>query len=569
VYKNLLVSPLSHSSKGPASRKRGHPLTPLSLSLTGLLILFGASGSLHAETIRVPSDEPTVEAALAIATPGDEILVAEDSYQLAEGFTIQTENLTLRSEVEHGAVFVLGGFPNQLLTIEADGFQFLDFGAYCPVVFDIDRDVEGTVFRNNEFYCSSPVWPAFSDRGIGLRFESNRVQGFFGIGDTGAEAVVQDNLFIFNGSPLVISKEATVLNNRFERNKAFGDDGSSGAGGAIWIYGDFPPGGVRILQNEFVFNVTDLASSEAPGYGGAIFVQHASGVEIAGNYFTENQSRRGAALFAQDSDLVLRENIFYANSDSIVYETDPERGIGGALRLENVGGEVANNTMVGNRAGLGGGAVSFEGPSVPEFRGNLIVANWTDGATIEADDTAPEVWSCNDVFENESAVEFSGWPDPTGTNGNISAEPLFCDASAEDFTLQGDSPCLPNNSPSGCGLIGATGVGCPVATVEVGATGFDTKLRISPNPAREMVTIRSAPNRNLGGVAEPSRLRIVDVNGRLVREWSLLSVLTRIAGGDSEWVVRWDLRDNRGEPVRRGRYFVFAPGGRGQVLVLK
>ena len=75
--------------------------------------------------------------------------------------------------------------------------------------------------------------------------------------------------------------------------------------------------------------------------------------------------------------------------------------------------------------------------------------------------------SCNDVWNN--VFNWYG-PDPTGMNGNISVDPLFCDATQDDYTLSTPSGCLPGNHPDGaaCGIIGALGEGCsgPVPTVD-------------------------------------------------------------------------------------------------------
>ena len=46
-----------------------------------------------------------------------------------------------------------------------------------------------------------------------------------------------------------------------------------------------------------------------------------------------------------------------------------------------------------------------------------------------------------------------------GVEGNISADPLFCDPGGDDFRLQEGSPCGPDYNPD-CGLIGAWPVGC-------------------------------------------------------------------------------------------------------------
>ncbi len=52
-------------------------------------------------------------------------------------------------------------------------------------------------------------------------------------------------------------------------------------------------------------------------------------------------------------------------------------------------------------------------------------------------------------------------PDQTGTNGNISADPLFCDVAAHDLRVDAASPNLPGNPANTCGtLIGCFGQGC-------------------------------------------------------------------------------------------------------------
>jgi hypothetical protein len=38
--------------------------------------------------------------------------------------------------------------------------------------------------------------------------------------------------------------------------------------------------------------------------------------------------------------------------------------------------------------------------------------------------------------------------------GNLSADPLFCDEGIGDFRLAWESPCADANAPAGCGQIG-------------------------------------------------------------------------------------------------------------------
>lgn len=59
--------------------------------------------------------------------------------------------------------------------------------------------------------------------------------------------------------------------------------------------------------------------------------------------------------------------------------------------------------------------------------------------------------------------------DQQGIEGNICADPLFCDPENGDLRLQEDSPCGPGGD---CGLMGAWPIGCggtPVTETTWGA----------------------------------------------------------------------------------------------------
>jgi len=53
-------------------------------------------------------------------------------------------------------------------------------------------------------------------------------------------------------------------------------------------------------------------------------------------------------------------------------------------------------------------------------------------------------------------------PTTTDSGGNISEDPLFCDAESGDYRVRSDSPCAPGGHPDGdtCAFIGALPVGC-------------------------------------------------------------------------------------------------------------
>ncbi len=92
---------------------------------------------------------------------------------------------------------------------------------------------------------------------------------------------------------------------------------------------------------------------------------------------------------------------------------------------------------------------------------NTVVAS-NDGSGIRVWDGNPTL-SCCDVYGNLGG-NYANIPDPTGTNGNISEDPLFCDTTIGDYSLADRSPCLAANNP--CGVtIGAYDVGCYLPNV--------------------------------------------------------------------------------------------------------
>ncbi|MDF1545631.1 MAG: right-handed parallel beta-helix repeat-containing protein [bacterium] len=95
------------------------------------------------------------------------------------------------------------------------------------------------------------------------------------------------------------------------------------------------------------------------------------------------------------------------------------------------------------------------------FKRNLFIGNnyaifedlWTHYVDTE----------CNDFYENQNI--FWILPDPVGTNGNFSADPLFCDNTYKYPLVMSTSPLLPANNS--CGVnIGNVSVGCICADID-------------------------------------------------------------------------------------------------------
>jgi hypothetical protein len=69
---------------------------------------------------------------------------------------------------------------------------------------------------------------------------------------------------------------------------------------------------------------------------------------------------------------------------------------------------------------------------------------------VFCDQGGSAVLSCCDLFGNAGGDWTGCSATQVGINGNFSADPMFCGAQDEDFSLQSGSPCL---DVGGCGLI--------------------------------------------------------------------------------------------------------------------
>jgi serine protease len=166
-------------------------------------------------------------------------------------------------------------------------------------------------------------------------------------------------------------------------------------------------------------------------FGTAIFGNISSAV-VEGNTFVDNtcdvQDASSVVSFANDSHPLIINNVF---------EHNPCRAIDMTLPME-AGPVVANNTIVANRVGV------FVEAQVPTsshlYANNIIVANQVG---LEVSDLNPgdePPWENNLVFGN--TMNYSGIPDQTGLNGNISANPRFVSFSRSNYQLRPRSPAI-------------------------------------------------------------------------------------------------------------------------------
>lgn len=120
---------------------------------------------------------------------------------------------------------------------------------------------------------------------------------------------------------------------------------------------------------------------------------------------------------------------------------------------------IEHNTIVGNTEAISITRIAVGGPGV--LSSNIVAGNdW--GVCINQ---PFDPYDCNTVHHNDiwgNVLDVCPGGDCDGQiigfNGNISLDPEFCDATAGDFTLAEDSPCV--GAGAGGTDIGALGVAC-------------------------------------------------------------------------------------------------------------
>ena len=212
------------------------------------------------------------------------------------------------------------------------------------------------------------------------------------------------------------------------------------------------------------------------GFGGAIIARHLSNVKISDCVFSDNMANLGGAIAARDSSTVsIRKCAF---SDNNAY-TDNLPGVGGAVHVSGAnppnymltvvidsclfvhntaasdGGAIflsfcdvwiTNSTMRENYAASGKGTIGLAYAGIALERS--IVSSSNCYGIVAWYSLLASTFSCNDFYANANGNYGGLISDQTGTNNNISANPLYCDPPS-DLHISTTSPCTAGNSPCG------------------------------------------------------------------------------------------------------------------------
>jgi hypothetical protein len=270
------------------------------------------------------------------------------------------------------------------------------------------------------------------NRDIHLRGRDVCVIGSGGSSETIIDCQNSDRAFyIDEGETNAAVVEGFTIRNGFNNAE------HTAAGGGIRVFGASPT--LRALR------VEDCASAS---WGGGVHLYDGSPI-------VEDLVITGCAAWGFGGGLSVWQCTVDLTGLVIFYNSADH--FGGGIYLRNCITQLAQVTVVANDCAQPGGGIAIYGGYDVKII-NSIVAYATAGGGIYLWGNAAVTVACCDVFENTGENYCGLLPDQTGVNGNISADPLFCDLPASDWALQDSSPCLPENNYCGV-LMGALGKG--------------------------------------------------------------------------------------------------------------
>jgi predicted outer membrane repeat protein len=347
---------------------------------------------------------------------------------------------------------------------------------------------------------------------------------------TMTDVTVTGHLDADQGGGLFIGSVNDPVNVMMTGGEVSGNTAKS-SGGGLYMNGN----GSVDLMDVLVTNNSQTPTATFMSGGGI----YANGVDLTldGCEVSANTSQAGAGLQVASGNAVQLSSSVFTGNESLIF--------GGTVYLTQVTTATLENLTVAANASLSGGAginVSNTGLTVS----NTISAFNTGGAGTAngiAVTGGSATLTCNDVFGNDGD-NYGGVADPTGTDGNVSLDPQFCDLAGGDLRVDPTGPCAPDQS--GCGLIGALEASCgnstPVENPQI-PLAFAVEPNY-PNPFNPVTTIRFAIP-----TSARTTVTVFDVRGRAVK--TLVDSELPAASHSVQW--RGD--DGSGRAVAAGVYF--------------
>ncbi len=249
---------------------------------------------------------------------------------------------------------------------------------------------------------------------------------------TGNTAGLGGGLFMNVSQPVVTRN--TIVGNSAGSGGGLYLDGSAGRIADNTVGGNAASmgGGLYLWKSAPSIVDSTITRNTATARGGG-FYMGGSDPMIVGNKITGNVADDdGGAMYLHQASPTIADNVLAGNRAA---------DDGGALYLSYASPAIVNSTIAGNAAADDGGVVCIGLGSSPTIANTMIALN-TSGVYRVGTSGAPVLrYSC--VYGN-AAYDFANLADPTGTDGNISVDPMFVRLPDDGGDGWGDDPATPD-----------------------------------------------------------------------------------------------------------------------------
>lgn len=356
-----------------------------------------------ATTITVPGMQPTIQAAINAASPGDTVVVSPGTY--TENINFNGKAITVQSSQGAATTIIDGGGAGPVAT-------FATGEARSSVL-------QGFTLRNG----TTPAADSYEGGGVHISSASPSILNNVVSGNGGCSGV---GISVAFASPLIQGN--TIANNA--QNTC-----SGGQGGGIYVRG---AASAQIVSNTITSNHADS--------GGGIALFAAGTPTIENNVVENNSAGQGGGLYAvNQSDAAVVQNIFATNSATTgagLYISPPSGTQGATLTNDTVAGNTGAGLWVGG----------FDSSIV--ISNTLFVAPSGDAA-VQCDTsynaTAPS-FITDDLFNGGSPAYAGPCLSNPGSSGNAAVDPQFVNASSGNYHVNAASPVINAGTNSASGM---------------------------------------------------------------------------------------------------------------------
>lgn len=425
-----------------------------------LSLIFNLWSSVYGGIIRVPQDQPGIQAGINAATNGDTVLVADSTYY--ENINFMGKAITVAS------YYITDLDTNHINNTIINGSQPANPNAASVVSFVSGEDTTavicgftitggtGTLYDalhkvGGGIYCSNSGARIVKNKIILNSVTHNQVSLGGGVGtfprQTLSHLLIEDNLIESNslhapwatlGGGIFID-QGTIKYNKIKNNLSSGGTSFAGFGGGIFCASDTTIARtlVKIIGNEITNNEATTTSANHGGEGGGIAADFGL-VQILDNQITYNRTRgaqpqaAGVRLWYVGPSLVQNNNISFNTSSNPVgvlwglggglavfgtnglivqenhFEGNEIAGGGGVASVSNQGTLISKNIFFNNYAYIGGGV------HVAESSGDIINANKFMGNAVDyygggimIEECSPKIYN-NLIFNNKATLNGGG-----------------------------------------------------------------------------------------------------------------------------------------------------------------